>query len=225
MASIPIRTKAIPPLEQGDHLSREEFERRYDAMPDLKKAELIEGVVYMGSPVNWERHAAPHFDVIAWLGLYRASTPGTQGGDNGSCRLDLDNEPQPDAALIIKPEYGGKVVFSEDGYIEGGPELVFQVASTSASIDLHLKRKVYQRNGVLEYIVWQVLPQQIDWFVLREGQYHPLSPHEDGILRSEVFPGLWLDAAALMRSELARVLTVLQQGLATPEHATFVARL
>jgi Uma2 family endonuclease len=215
----------VLPLQQDEHLTREEFERRYDAMPDLKKAELIQGVVHMGSPVSWVHHATPHFDVITWLGLYRASTPGTCGGDNGSCRLDLNNEPQPDAALIIEPSHGGQVHLSQDGYIEGGPELIVEVAASSASLDMNAKRTVYQRNGVREYIVWRVLQQQLDWFILREGNYEELQPHADGTLRSEVFPGLWLDRAALLQGDLLRVLAVLQQGLASPEHAAFVVAL
>src|SRR5262245_39777359 len=93
----------IPPLEPGDHLTREEFERRYEAMPDLKKAELIEGVVHMPSPVRWNRHARPNTHLVGWMATYEAHTPGVQAGDNGTVRLDLDNEPQPDATMIIDP--------------------------------------------------------------------------------------------------------------------------
>jgi Uma2 family endonuclease len=173
----------------------------------------------------WTNHAAPHFEVVLWLGTYKAHTPGTQGGDNGSCRLDLDNEPQPDAALIVLPSHGGQVVVSSDGYIEGAPELVVEVAASSASIDLHAKKKVYQRNGVCEYLVWRVVQQKLDWFSLQGGQFQPLPDQPDGLLRSEVFPGLWLDPDALIRGDTAQVLAALQQGLASPEHAAFVARL
>src|SRR5207245_957566 len=111
------RAGEIPPLEAGDKLTRDEFERRYDATPGLKKAELIEGVVHMPPPaVRWDYHASPHADLVAWLGYYRSATPGVQAGDNGSIRLDLENEPQPDAALVILPEYGGRVTKSSDGY-------------------------------------------------------------------------------------------------------------
>jgi Uma2 family endonuclease len=217
--------RPIPPLEPGDHLTREEFERRYDAMPHPKKAELIEGVVYMPSPVRWNNHAGPHFNLITWLGVYGANTPGVGGGDNGTVRLDLENEPQPDAALIIEPSCGGQVQLSADDYVEGAPELVAEVAASSASIDLNTKLRAYRRNNVREYIVWRVLDRAVDWFVLRRGQYDrlPLSP--DGLYRSEVFPGLWLDPAALTRSDPATVLQVVLQGVASPEHAAFVARL
>lgn len=215
----------IPPLENGDRLSRVEFERRYDAMPNLKKAELIEGIVYMPSPVRLSQHGEPHSYLMGWLVVYISATPGVRVGDNTTARLDLDNEPQPDGCLLIDPEYGGQARISEDDYIEGAPELALEVASSSVSYDLHAKRNVYRRNGVKEYIVWRVLDEAIDWFVLRDGQYERLAPGDDGILRSEVFPGLWLDPAALLRHDLATVLSTVQQGVASPEHAAFVNAL
>jgi Uma2 family endonuclease len=216
---------AVPALENGDRLTRAEFERRYEAMPHLKKAELIEGVVYVPSPVRHRQHSSPHAQLITWLGLYAANTPGIELGDNGSVRLDLDNEPQPDALLFIDPACGGRVRISDDGIVEGPPELVAEVASSSVSYDLHAKLHVYRRNGVSEYIVWRVLEQALDWFVLRDGQYERMAPDTQGLVRSEVFPGLWLDPAALLRGDLATALAVVQQGLAGPEHGTFVARL
>jgi Uma2 family endonuclease len=218
-------TNEVPPLEPGDRLTREEFERRYEAMPQLKKAELIEGIVYMPSPVRHRRHGLPHFRLIGWLAAYEAATPGVEGGDNSTARLDLGNEPQPDTLLLIDPARGGQARISADDYIESAPELVAEVAASSAAYDLHTKLQVYQRNGVREYLVWRVLDQQIDWFLLRNGQYQPLPRDPDGILRSEVFPGLWLDPEALLRGDLAHVLAVGRQGTASPEHAAFVARL
>jgi Uma2 family endonuclease len=215
----------LPPLENGDRLTRDEFERRYEAMPHLKKAELIEGVVYVPSPVRYRHHGAPHAHLISWLGQYAAGTPGVAVSDNSTVRLDLDNEPQPDALLLIDPACGGQARFSPDDYIEGSPELVAEVASSAVSYDLHAKLHVYRRNGVREYVVWRVLEQAIDWFVLRAGRYERLPVDANGLLRSEVFPGLWLDAAALVRGELATVLAIVQQGLGSPEHAAFVARL
>lgn len=215
----------LPPLENGDRLSRTEFERRYGAMPHLKKAELIEGIVYMPSPVRLTQHGEPHSYLMGWLVVYKASTPGLRVGDNSTVRLDLDNEPQPDASLLIDPEHGGQTRLSEDDYIEGAPELVLEVASSSVSYDLHTKLNVYRRNGVKEYVVWRVLDETIDWFVLRQGEYERLAPGDDGILRSEVFAGLWLDPAALVRHDLATVLAIVQQGVTSPEHAAFVAAL
>jgi Uma2 family endonuclease len=223
--SPPAPVEEIPPLEPGDRLTRDEFERRYDAMPRLKKAELIEGVVYMPSPVRYRRHGRPHAHLLGWLITYEAATPGVEGADNCTARLDLANEPQPDLLLLIDPARGGQARISADDYIEGAPELVAEVAASSASYDLHTKLEVYRRNGAREYLVWRVQERLIDWFVLREGRYQPLAPGADGILRSEVFPGLWLDSAALLGGDLAQVLAVVQQGAATPEHAEFVARL
>jgi Uma2 family endonuclease len=218
-------TETTPELENGDHLTRDEFERRYDAMPDLKKAELIEGVVYMPSPVRHRRHSQPHTRLGWWLTHYEVATPGVEAGDNGSIRLDLDNMPQPDAYLFILPESGGQARISSDDYIEGAPELVAEVSSSSASYDLHEKRSVYRRSGVREYIVWRVLDRHVDWFVLHHGQYELMSLPADGILRSTVFPGLWLDPAALLAGDLAKVLAVVQQGLQSAEHAEFGNRL
>jgi Uma2 family endonuclease len=216
---------ASPPLENGDRLTRAEFERRYDAMPGLKKAELIEGEVYMPSPVRHGRHSHPHTRLVTWLGSYETDTPGVEAGDNGSIRLDLDNEPQPDAYLIIRPECGGQARISADDYIEGAPELVGEVSSSSVSYDLGKKLNVFRRNGVLEYVVWRVLDRQVDWFVNRDGRFELMPPSADGILRSTVFPGLWLDPNALVRGDKAMVKQVLQQGLDSAEHADFVARL
>lgn len=217
-------TGRIPPLQAGDRLTRAEFERRYEAMTHVHKAELIEGVVYMPSPVSNEGHASPHFDLITVLGVYRSQTPGVQGGDNGTLLLDLDNEPQPDSFLRILPEYGGQSGDRGD-YVEGAPELIAEVAASSASYDLHDKLRAYRRNEVREYVVWRVWDKALDWFVLRQGSYERLTPTAAGVYRSEVFPGLWLDAAALMAGRLDQAIHVAQQGLASPEHAGFVARL
>ena len=216
---------ALPALENGDRLTRAEFERRYDTMPHLKKAELIEGVVYVPSPVRHRQHGSPHAHLVGWLFQYAANIPGVEVGDNSSVRLDLDNEPQPDALLFIEPASGGRVRISADGIIEGAPELVAEVASSSVSYDLHAKLHVYRRSGVHEYIVWRVLEREIDWFVLRAGQYERMAVDGQGLLRSEVFPGLWLDPAALVRGDLATVLAVVQQCLASPEHIAFATRL
>ncbi len=216
---------SIPPLENGDHLTRAEFERRYEAMPWVKKAELIEGVVYMPSPVRLRRHGEPHAQILTWLGVYQAVTPGVIVADNASARLDLDNEHQPDAILIIDPDRGGQARISNDDYVEGAPELVVEVASSSVSIDLHKKLKAYRRNGVREYIVWRVQDRKIDWFVLRDGEFIRLDPDEKGLYRSATFPGLWLDPLALVAGDMAKVLDIVRQGLAAPEHATFVSDL
>lgn len=213
----------IPQLESGDRLTRQEFERRYEAMPDLKKAELIEGVVYVGSPVRGQSHSNPHGHIVTWLGVYEAATAGVEMHDNATVRLDPDNEPQPDACLRIK--VGGQSQISEDDYIEGAPELVVEVAASSVAIDLHEKKRVYRRNGVQEYLVWRVLDEQLDWFSLQNGEYFPVKPDSEGVIQSQVFPGLWLAVSALLDGEMASVLNVLQAGLNSSEHQYFVDRL
>ncbi|MEO1429033.1 MAG: Uma2 family endonuclease [Cyanobacteria bacterium J06633_8] len=213
----------IPPLENGDKLTRGEFERRYHAMPNLKKAELIEGIVYMLSKVRFRSHGQPHAWIMTWLGVYKTATPGVELGDNSTVRLDADNEPQPDALLRI--ENGGQSRISKDDYVERAPELIVEIAASTASYDLHEKLKVYRRNQVQEYLVWRVYDNAFDWFKLEEGKYIQLADDAQGIIRSQVFPGLWLDKSALLSGNLAQVLEVLQQGLNTVEHQNFVNKI
>lgn len=215
----------IPPLENGDRLTRHEFERRYTAMPHIKKAELIEGVVYVASPLRFRSHGQPHGDMILWLGNYKVYTPGVELGDNVTVRLDLDNEPQPDVVLLIDEQSGGRSRISEDDYVEGAPELVAEIAASSASIDLYDKKIVYRRNGVREYIVWKILENQLDWFSLQNDEYVSIQADADGIIRSSVFPGLWLSVTNLLAGNMIQVLTVLQSGLNSPEHQPFIQSL
>jgi Uma2 family endonuclease len=210
------------PLESGDKLSRQEFERRYTAMPHIKKAELIEGTVYMASPLRIDSHGYPHGKIMMWLGVYETATPGLIFGDNATVRLDIDNELQPDGLLMITE--GGQAVIV-DGYVEGAPELIVEVAASSAAIDMHDKLEAYRRNRVQEYLVWRVYEKAFDWFRLQDGKYEQMPANSDGIICSEVFPGLWLDKTALLDGNFAKVLEVLQQGIATPEHQAFVKHL
>ena len=222
--SLPLE-EPIPALENGDRLTRCEFEHRYAARPDIKKAELIEGIVYMPSPVRLAGHAVPHSMIQGVLLVYAAHTPGVSVADNATIRLDLDNEPQPDVLLRIEEEAGGQSRVSDDDYLEGAPELIVEVAASSASIDMHAKRNVYRRNGVREYIVWRTREKRIDWFELVDGEYRPLSGDRAGVLRSHAFPGLRLAVRALLEGELAGALAELDEGLRSPEHREFVSRL
>jgi len=215
----------LPPLENGDRLPRPEFERRYAAMPDCQKAELIEGVVYLASPLRFESHAQPHGWLITWMGIYQISTPGVMLGIEPTIQLDLDNEPQPDGVLMLEERVGGQAHLIEEDYIEGAPELVVEIAASSAAKDLHIKKQAYRRNGIQEYIVWQSLENQLHWWQLQAGEYVSLDADEAGILRSQVFPGLWLDVPALLQGNLTQVMENLQKGLNAPEHNAFVARL
>jgi Uma2 family endonuclease len=219
----PAPSEPIPPLENGDRLSCAEFERRYSAMPHVKKAELIEGIVYMPSPVRWRRHSKPHSRSNFFLESYAQSTPGVEAGLEATVRVDPDNEFQPDNFLLKSK--GGQARISADDYVEGSPELVWEVSASSVSIDLHKKFEVYRRNGVKEYVVWRVEDREIDWFILGGDQYEPLQAGPDGIVRSEVFPGLWLDRAAMLADDIRRVLEVLKAGLDSAEHQAFVAQL
>ena len=194
-------------------------------MPDLKKAELIEGVVHVPSPVRCDEHAEPHSHLGGWLFTYRVKTPGLKLADNATVRLDLGNAPQPDNVMFIKREHGSQARVDEDGYISGAPDLVAEVAASTASYDLNTKLQSFERNGVREYIVWRVLEREVDWFVLRNGHFEKLVPEADGTLRSTVFPGLWLDPAALINEDFDRLLDVLQCGLDSREHAEFIAGL
>lgn len=214
-----------PPLESGDRLSRTVFHRRYAAHPELKKAELVEGVVYVASPVRHRLHGKPHASIMTWIGVYAASTPGVDFSDNATILIDGENEVQPDAIMRLEAEHGGKSVVTPSDYLEGPPELVIEIAASSASYDLYDKKRVYARNGVQEYLAIQVYERKIDWFVLREGVYETLPASDEGVLKSEVFPGLWLQPAAFWAGELAALLAVLQQGLATPEHGAFAEKL
>ncbi|MEW5987670.1 MAG: Uma2 family endonuclease [Chloroflexota bacterium] len=219
------RQRGRPSLENGDRLNRVEFERRYLARPDIKRAELIEGVVHMPSPIRFEEHSEPHGHIATWLGTYKALTPGVRLGGNATLRLDMDNELEPDALLRLEPQLGGKSYVTADGYLAGAPELIVEVAASSVSYDLHDKLHAYRRNGVQEYLVLIVDEEEVRWHVLEGGEYHVLRPDQQGVLHSRVFPGLWLQPDLFWADDLAGLLAVLDQGLQSPEHTAFVAKL
>ncbi len=212
----------VPPLRHGDRLTRAEFERRWEAMPNLKRAELLDGRVYLMPPVS-RSHAYPHFDLIGWLAMYRMLTPGVEGADNASVRFDDDNMPQPDALLRITRHGSSRV--DDDRIYSGPPELVAEVARSSIGYDLGEKKSLYRTHGVQEYVVWRVDAGAVDWFALRPAGYELLPAGADGVVRSEVFPGLWLDPAALIAGDGPALLRAAQLGHGSPEHAAFVRRL
>lgn len=221
----PPTAERIPPLRHGDHLSRAEFERRYTAMPELKKAELLEGVVFVASPLRYDVHALQHGYINTWVGVYCAATPGVNAGDNATVRLDEKTEVQPDVLLRMETSAGGSSRIEPDGYLAGPPELVVEIAATSALYDMHQKRAIYQRCGVREYLVWRVCDEQIDWWEVRDGVYQPIPADEYDIMSSKTFPGLHLDIPALLRGDMATVLAVVQEGTRTPEHRAFVEQV
>lgn len=217
--------QSIPILENGDRLSREEFERRYQAMSSSIKAELIAGIVYMASPVRARSHGQPHSMIMLWLGMYSITTPNVSVFDNTTVRLDWDNEPQPDGLLRIETEAGGQSSITSDDYIEGAPELIVEIASSSVAYDLYDKREAYRRNGVKEYLVWQIREQQITWWKLEGGTYQVLAANERGIIVSETFPGLQLNTTALLTGEMETVIATLQEGMTQPNYRSFLEQL
>src|SRR5262245_38115821 len=214
----------LPPLEAGDHLDQAPSHARYEAMPPDFRAELIGGLVFVPSPLRLE-HGESHVLVMGWLTHYWSATPGTSVRDTATAILGDDSEPQPDAPLVIEPESGGQSSVSEDGYATGPPELIVEVASSSESIDLHTKRRDYEQAGVLEYVMVVLRQRVVHWFVLQDGTYQEVEADAHGLFKSTVFPGLWLDAPALIRRDIRQVMATLQQGLETPEHAVFVQHL
>src|SRR5436309_321415 len=217
--------RSTPPLQSGDHLSAREFLRRYEAMPEVKKAELIDGIVYMGSPVRVDQHGEPDALIQTWLGTYSVATPGVKHATNSTTRLGPDDVPQPDGLLRIAAEYGGQARVDAKGYLDGAPELVVEVAASTVSLDVREKLATYRRAGVREYIVWRTEDETVDWWDLEEDEYRPLPAEADGTLRSRVFPGLRLDVRALLAGDGPRVMAKLQEGLQSAEHAAFIAQM
>ena len=212
-----------PTLRPGDRMTRAEFHRIYELQPEHVRAELIEGIVYMPSPVSL-RHSNPHAMILFGVMYYRGRAAGLEPGNNTTVLLTDTSEPQPDVSLRVLPEYGGRTQNTPDGlYIVGPPELVIEVAYTTRQLDLHRKRGLYAAAGVQEYLVWDVRDQRFEWFDLSRNE-EPLRPADD-IVRSRQFPGLWLNATAIAAEDHARLLTSVEAGLATPEHMAFAAKL
>lgn len=218
---IPQRTHR-PELHSGDRMTREEFHRLYSMMPESFKAELVEGVVYVASPLRLG-HSRRHLILGTLLTLYEGGTPGVQAGDNATVLLGAGAEPQPDLFLRLRPEYGGQSRTSAADYVEGPPELIAEIAYSSRSIDLHAKRRDYQRHGVLEYLVFSVEDEIATWLDLKADSEIPRG--EDGVIRVRAFPGLWIEPNAVFSNDHTTAINVLQQGLASPEHAQFVRNL
>lgn len=230
------RQTDVPPLQAGDRLTRSEFERRLEAMPKdqpLPKVELLNGQVYIEGPilmlatVRAEDHGRPHFLVASWLSAYERATPGVRTYLDTTVRLgEDDDEIRPDALLCIDPKAGGTSCLSEDDRLEGAPELVCEVAASSASYDLKEKKVACRRAGVQEYLVWQIHERRLDWFVLEDGTHLRLDPDDgDGLIESRVFPGLHLDTAALLNDDLAAVISSAQAGTQTDAHTAFTDHL
>jgi Uma2 family endonuclease len=209
-------------LQPGDYLCRDEFLRRWEAMPHIKKAELIGGIVYMPSPIS-RKHGYVHNHVAHWLGQYATHTVGCQAGDDGTWLMQKD-APQPDVFLQILPEYGGHSRPSGP-FVEGAPELIAEVCLSSTSYDLHQKKELYRSAGVDEYVAILLSETEVRWHRLIDGSYQLLAPTPDGVIRSVVFPGLWLNVPALLKGDMLQVLECLNEGMRSSEHAAFVSKL
>ncbi|MHB1426807.1 MAG: Uma2 family endonuclease [Gemmataceae bacterium] len=214
--------KGIPLLVNGDRMTQPEFHRRYEAYPKHEKWELIGGIVYMASPLSLG-HSSYDGKIGLVLELYEVATLGTQVTHNATVILGEESEPQPDFGLRILPEYGGQSGTTPDDYLQGAPELLVEVTHSHRSLAMHDKREDYQRAGVLEYFVICWEEREVNWFHFPSGD--SIRPNRQGVSRSRVFPGLWFDVAALLRLDSARLMEVLQQGLASRAHAAFVKRL
>jgi Uma2 family endonuclease len=214
--------REVPPLVRGDFLSRDEFLRRWEAMPHVKRAELIQGVVYMPSPVRAQHGDMEHW-VGTWLGVYEVATLGCRGSNNITWLMGAD-APQPDLCLRVLPEYGGQSRM-EGPYAAGAPEFLAEVCISSTAYDLHQKLEIYQEAGVREYLAVLMREREVRWHQWVEGRFEVVPAPADGVYRSTIFPGLWLDAEALLAGDLARVLSVLHDGLSTPEHQQFIEQL
>ena len=215
----------VPPLENGDRLSQPEFHRRYLATPEDFRAELVEGVVYVSSPVRIDLHSEPVASIVGWLTTYVASTPGARVATDGTVILDARNEVQPDAMIWLPRSAGGRSEHRSDDYLAGAPEFVVEVAASSASYDATIKRDIYRRAGIREYILWRIRDRALDWWALRDGRYAPMAPDVRGLIASDVLPGLVLDRDALLAGDLARVIEVQRVALGGEEHVAFVRRL
>jgi Uma2 family endonuclease len=220
----PRRLKSVPLLKNGERLDQKNFHAHYEASPPGFRAELIGGIVYVSSPLK-PRHGRYDHHVNHWLGEYSVETPATEVLTNTTDILGPKSEPQPDVCLVILPEFKGQTREDNHGYLTGPPELVVQISDATERLDLGARKDDYEKAGVREYLVVALRRQEVLWFIRRRGKFRELTAGPDGILRSETFPGLWLDPAALLRREVKRLLAVLRLGLASPEHAAFVQRM
>ena len=212
-----------PPLRQGEHLTRDEFMRRWEAMPDLTRAELINGIVHMPSPVS-RIHGDFHGRLSGWLWSYSALTKGCGLYTAGTWLMSRNSAPQPDLAFEILPEYGGQARI-EGKYSAGAPELIVEVSHTTSARDTGVKLRLYEQCGVREYLIVRPAKQQLSWRELHDGKYREIAAGPDGWFRSRVFPGLWLNPEALWNHDLPGLAEAVNRGAATTEHAAFARKL
>ncbi|HBN75434.1 MAG TPA: Uma2 family endonuclease [Planctomycetaceae bacterium] len=220
----PNQEERVPFLENGDCLDGEEFLRRWEAMPEVKQAELVEGVVFMNAAQRFSYHGDQLLKIGYWLNSYVAETPGTHCGGDCTVQFEENCILQPDTCLFLSPELGGCCHINDEHFLEGSPELILEVSASSASRDLNQKKKIYEECGVREYVVWNVLASKFVWYRRQENQFVEISCDEQGCYRSQVFPGLWLNAIAMLAGDLKSVRDTVIQGLASSEHEQFIEK-
>lgn len=218
-------TTSVPPLSHGDRLDFEEFCRRWDVTLGLKHAELINGQVYMNPPVNWDYHGLPTARIVGWLAQYEMETAGLELATDASVYFNSESCVQPDAALRIQDDFGGSSHKHSDGRLSGPPELIVEVAASTVSYDWHDKKELYAACGVAEYMIWLVYDRRIAWYRLEDGVYQPLPVERSGYIKSQVFPGLWLDSKSLLADQKSKVVATLRKGLSSSEYARFIEQL
>ena len=213
---------------EGDRLSRAEFVSAGQSDPDRYQfAERIDGRLVMNAAsVRREGHGRPNSRIVGLLVAYEVETPGVEVGDNSTAQIDDDHDPQPDAYLLVLPEYGGQVEFTESDFIRNAPEMIVEIAGHSLATDLGRKKAIYEADGCREYLVWATDERRFYCFRNGTGGFEEVSGGtHDGVFRSVVFPGLWIDMKALLADDLRAAMTTLRRGLESTEHAAFASEL
>jgi Uma2 family endonuclease len=219
----PVQTGPI--LFDGQRLDQPAFHEIYSQMPEDFRAELIDGVVYLMNMGVFEDHGRSDASINGLLYFYSVETPGTIVQANTTTKLGPRSEVQPDSALLIDPDFGGRTRSDPGRFTVEAPELVVEISNSTLRLDLNTKKRVYEEAGALEYVVFDIPHRKFHWFALSECHFEPLQIGDDGLYRSKAFPGLWLDEAAFVRGDGRSVMASLRLGLESPEHAAFVELL
>lgn len=209
-SSVQLSRSPIPQLNSGDVLSREEYIRRYEAAPEELKAERINGKVYLMNSLRARYHGNPQMLLAGWLFTYAMAHPELNLSDNATLHLRTENTPQPDLCMY---RTGGNASLDEDGYLVGSPELIIEIAGSSASYDFGEKRDVYEAAGVGEYLVFETIEGRIEWW-RHDGSKFVDVPRDETVFKSTLFSGLWLDGDALRAADRFRLIEKLNEGIA-----------
>ena len=218
--------RIIPPLRDGDRLDREEFHRRYEAMGEGAWAELIDSVVHLDRVPGDYTSGRTRATLSGWIGSYRLHTPNLQAAIHLTTFVDTRNVFQPAVSLMRSDTARQRL--GKDGYLRGSPDFACEVREGGdGCVDLNAKRLAYEQAGLGELLVVLLdKPWRVRWLSLVHGAFADVHPDPaDGLFKSRVFPGLWLDVDALFADDLQRLSAAVERGCATPEHAAFVERL